>query len=371
MKLMRSPRRLHIDITSQCNLRCYYCCHFSGSGDVSEDLPVTEWLKFFEELRECAVMNVTIGGGEPFYRNDLKEILEGIIRNKMRYDIVSNGTLITKEMAEFLASTKRCDYVQISIDGSTPTIHESCRGSETFYRALEGISNLKESGINTTVRVTIHRHNFHDLENIAKLLLDDLGLPSFSTNSADYFGLCKQNADNVLLTPEERSIAIEVLQKLNKKYNGRITAMAGPLIEGQIWEKMERFHLKGLPELPGGGNLQFCNNIMKEMAIRADGTMSPCSMLNHINLGKINKDRLLDVWQNHPEFKKLRERSSISLRSFQFCQDCVYIKYCNGGCPASAYELVGEENHPSPNICLKRFLEEGGRLPFINLLECD
>ena len=126
-----------------------------------------------------------------------------MVRNKMRYDIASNGTLITKEMAEFLASTKRCDGVQISIDGSTPTSHESCRGSGTFYRALEGISNLKESGINTTVRVTIHKHNLYDLENVAKLLLDDLSLPFFSTNSANYSGLCKHNADNILLTPEE------------------------------------------------------------------------------------------------------------------------------------------------------------------------
>ena len=110
---------------------------------------------------------------------------------------------------------------------------------------------------------------------------------------------------------------------------------------------------------------------MKEMAVRADGTMSPCSILSHINLGKINRDRLLGVWQNHPEFKRLRERSNISLRGFQFCQDCSYIKYCNGGCPASAYELVGEENHPSPDVCLKRFLEAGGRLPPTDISECD
>jgi SynChlorMet cassette radical SAM/SPASM protein ScmE len=371
MKLMRSPRRLTIDITSRCNLRCSYCYHFSGPGDVPEDLPTEEWLRFFEELRECAVMNIAIAGGEPFYREDLKEIIESVVRNKMRYDIASNGTLITKEIAEFLASTKRCDGVQISIDGSTPTIHESCRGSGTFHRALKGISNLKESGITTTVRVTIHKHNLYDLENIAKLLLDDLNLPFFSTNSANYSGLCKKNADHILLTPEERSIAIEVLQKLNRKYNGRIWADAGPLREGQIWQKMESSHLSCLPELPGGGNLAFCNNIMKEMAVRADGTMTPCSQLNHIDLGKINRDSLLNVWQNHLELKRLRERSNILLKDFQFCQDCVYIKFCNGGCPASAYQLVGEENHPSPDLCFKRFLKEGGRLPSTNLSQCD
>ncbi len=368
-QLMKSPRIVHVDITSQCNLRCAYCYHFSGPGDVSEDLSKEEWLEFFEELKECAVMYVSIAGGEPFCREDLKDILEGVVRNKMRYYLASNGTLITEEMAEFIASTKRCDNIQISIDGSTPKTHESCRGSGTFHRALEGMLYLRQRGINTTARVTIHRHNVHDLENIARFLLEDIGLPYITTNSAVYSGLCKQNASQILLTAEERSLAMEVLQRLNRKYEGRIKAMAGPLLESKEWQKVENTRLNGLAELPGRGNLAFCSQLMREIAIRADGIMIPCPQLSHIALGRINRDKLLDTWQNHSEFKRLRERGNISLSNFQFCQGCVYVKYCNGGCPASAYEFMGMENHPSPAACFKRFLETGGRLPSTDALE--
>jgi MoaA/NifB/PqqE/SkfB family radical SAM enzyme len=91
---------------------------------VGQDLSKEEWLQFFEELNRCAVMNVTLQGGEPFCRKDLPELVEGIVRNRMRFNILSNGTLITDEMAAFLASTGRCNGVQVSIDGSVPTTHD-------------------------------------------------------------------------------------------------------------------------------------------------------------------------------------------------------------------------------------------------------
>ena len=102
---------------------------------------------------------------------------------------------------------------------------------------------------------------------------------------------------------------------------------------------------------------------MNQIAVRADGVMTPCIQMSHIELGRINRDNLQEVWQGHPELKRLRERHKIALRDFEFCQGCAYINYCTGNCPALAYTILGKENHPSPDSCLKRFLEAGGRLP--------
>jgi SynChlorMet cassette radical SAM/SPASM protein ScmE len=107
---------------------------------------------------------------------------------------------------------------------------------------------------------------------------------------------------------------------------------------------------------------------MSSIAVRADGVMVPCIQLSHMALGRINRDDLQDVWQRHPELKRLRERRKISLIDFEFCQGCRYINYCTGSCPALAYTNFGDENHPSPDACVKRFLEAGGRLPDENLL---
>ncbi len=369
MRLMKTPKSIDIEITNRCNLRCRYCSHFSSPGDVDRDLPKEEWFRFFEELNRCAVMSVTLSGGEPFFREDLFEIIDGIVRNRMRFSILTNGTLITEDVARFLASTGRCDSVQVSIDGSIPTTHDSFRGEGNFRKAVEGIKHLQGHGVPVTVRVTIHRQNVMELEDIARFLLEEMGLPGFSTNSASYMGLCRKNAEQVQLTPEERSVAMETLLRLNRKYNGRISAAAGPLAEGRRWLMMERARREGKREIPGGGYLTGCGGVMTKIAVRADGVMVPCGQMAHIELGRINRDSLLDVWQGHPELNRIRQRRMVPLSSFDFCRGCEYINYCTGNCPALAYTIIGDEFHPSPDACLRAFLQKGGRLPDERILE--
>ncbi len=363
LEVMKTPRSADLAITNKCNLRCKYCSYFTGPGDVGKDLPTDEWIRFFEELTRCAVLNVTLQGGEPFCREDLRELIKGIVRNRMRFDILSNGTLITDELAGFLSSTGRCDGVQVSIDGSIPMTHDAFRGEGNFLKAIRGLECLKKYDLPVSVRVTIHKKNVRDLDGIARLLLEDIGLDGFSTNSASHMGLCRQNAEMVQLGTEERSLAMETLLKLNKKYGNRISAAAGPLAEARGWLEMEQARREGKEDLPGGGYLSACGGPMQTIAVRADGVMVPCIQMSHMNLGRINKDDLKEIWQNHPELKRLRARHNIPLSDFEYCRGCDYIEYCTGNCPALAYMILGNEAHPSPDACLKRFLEEGGRLP--------
>jgi len=368
MEVMKTPRSVDLSITRHCNLRCKYCSYFTSPGDVKQDLGSEEWIKFFGELNDCAVMDVCLSGGEPFLREDLGDLIQAIVRNRMRFRILSNGTLITDEMASFLASTRRCNGVQVSIDGSIPTTHDACRGEGNFLKAVQGIQHLLRYHLPATVRVTIHKKNVSDLEGIAQFLLEEIGLPQFSTNSASSMGLCRQNAEQVILTPEERSHAMKVLLRLTQKYNGRIGANAGPLAEARSWLEMQRDRREGRGSILGKGFLTGCNGPMSKIAVRADGVIVPCDQVAHMELGRINHDDLKEVWQNHPELNRFRERRNIPLSDFEYCRCCDYVNYCTGNCPALAYALYKEENHPSPEGCLKRFLEAGGELPDERLL---
>lgn len=360
---LRTPRSVDIAITGRCNLRCQYCSHFTSAGDSGPDLATGEWLAFFRELNACAVFDVTLQGGEPFLREDLGEIIAGIVQNKMRFSVLSNGTLITERMAALLASTGRCDGVQVSIDGSTPVTHDVFRGEGTFCRAISGVRQLQKYHVPVSVRVTVHRNNVRDLDEIAGLLLDEIGLPGFSTNAASFMGLCRQNSEMIQLTAEERSLAMESLLRLRRQYEGRISATAGPLAEGIAWLEMERARRLGDERMPARGFLTGCGGPMDKIAVRSDGIMVPCVQLSHIQLGRVNRDDLRTVWRNHPELHRFRERDRIPLSDFEYCRDCDYRDYCTGNCPALAYLILGDANQPSPDACLRRFLEAGGRLP--------
>lgn len=361
--IMCTPRSVDIEITSRCNLRCRYCYFFDNPAVDYRDLPTEEWLRFFEGLGRCGVMNLTLAGGEPFIRKDLTVLIGGIVRNRMRFSILSNGMLIDDEISGFIGSTGRCDYVQVSVDGSDTKAHDACRGEGAFVGAIRGIRTLQHHGVSVAVRVTIHRSNVFDLENIAGLLLEELELPGFSVNAAGYLGSCRSNADDVLITAQERQVAMEALLRLSEKYTGRISAMAGPLAEARQWRRMEEARMQAAPPFPNGGRLTACGCPSNKIAVRADGVIVPCSMLSHIKLGHISRDSLVETWQQSAELNRIRQRHLIQLTDFEFCDACPYISYCTGNCPGLAFAMTGQVDHPSPDACLKRFLEAGGKLP--------
>jgi len=363
MRLMNTPRSMEISITPRCNLRCRYCSHFSSASDVDQDLRLEDWLDFFDELGRNAVMDVTLEGGEPFLRQDLAPILDGIVKNRMRFGILTNGTLIDDAIVHHIETTRRCNQVQVSIDGSRPETHDRFRGEGSFERAIQGIRLLQRHGVPVSVRVTVHKHNVDDLEATARMLLEELGLPGFSTNSASFMGLCRAHADEVRLDTAQRTDAMATLLRLQKRYPGRISAAAGPLAEAVLWMGMTRALREGREAEPGRGFLSGCGGVMSGLAVRPDGAIIPCIQLSHMELGRINRDDIKGIWQDHPALARLRVRTATRLGDFEFCRGCVYIPYCTGGCPATAYTMMHDENHPSPEGCLKRFLEDGGRLP--------
>jgi SynChlorMet cassette radical SAM/SPASM protein ScmE len=361
--VISTPRKLELEFTSRCNLRCRYCYFFSNPAVEYHDLPTAEWLTFFGELGRLGVMDLTLSGGEAIIRPDIRELIQGVVRNRMRFNLLSNGALWDDDLAAFVAGTRRCSHVQISLDGSHPETHDVFRGRGAWEGAVRGIRILQRHDIHVAVRVTIHRHNVDDLEDTARFLLEELGLPRFSTNSAGYLGSCLLHADEVMLDTAKRQQAMETLLRLAERYPGRISAAAGPLAEGRSWPKMERQRRENAPATQRGGRLTACGCTNSKLAVRSDGVIVPCNMLAHMALGRINRDNLQEIWLNHPLLLQMRQRVHIPLSQFELCQGCAYQPYCSGNCPGLAYTHTRQVDAPSPDACLRLFLQDGGRLP--------
>ncbi len=181
------------------------------------DLPTERWLAFFEQLGRLSVMTVCLTGGEAFSRPDLFDLIDGVIANRMRYDLLSNGTLITERvLAQFEVGKRRTrlNSIQVSIDGSCAEIHDKSR-PHSFDRAMRGLRLLKEANFPLTVRVTINRYNINDLVNIAHLLLDEIGLMEFSTNEAYACGSTNRFETGIMLSLSQRQQATRVLMESN------------------------------------------------------------------------------------------------------------------------------------------------------------
>jgi SynChlorMet cassette radical SAM/SPASM protein ScmE len=358
-RIMPTPRQVDIAVTGRCNLSCSYC-FYADEMVARRDLPTERWLTFFEELGELGVMTVCLTGGEAFTRPDFFDLIDGVIANRMRYQILSNGTLISEKiLAQFETGKrrKRLDSIQVSIDGSRAEIHDQSR-PHSFDRSIRGLRLLKEAGFPVTVRVTVNRYNINDLENIAHLLLDDIGLHQFTTNEAYACGATNRFETGIMLTHAQRQQATRILLTLSERYPGRVSANAGPLAFANEEKIIQEAMTAGQSSLPGRGNLCACGGVFNKMAVLHDGGVVPCHNLSTLLLGNILEDDFGQVWRNHPVMRTLRQRGEISLDTVSTCKDCTYRGFCSGGCPGGALFLTGKLNERNPMDCYRILVGE-------------
>lgn len=362
-QVAQSPRKVDIAITGRCNLDCKYC-FYADEMTALHDLPTDRWLSLFEELAHLGVMEVCLTGGEVFTRKDLFTLIDSIIANRMRYRILTNGTLITEKLlAQFDVGKRRLrlDSIQVSVDGSRAEIHDKTRPN-SFERAIRGLRLLVKNNFPVTVRVTINSHNVDDLENIAQLLLDDIGIPSFGTNEVYPCGPIYRTEEQIMLSSAQRTKAMQVLTALSERYNGRISAQAGPLALARHSQIIEDSLAVGEIGIPGRGHLVGCGCPFSTISVLHDGTIVPCHILHMFHLGTIGTDEIQQVWLDNETENRLRTRRAVPLSSLDTCADCPYQGFCTGGCPGIAVAMTGDLNGRDPMSCYRIYKGEDNAL---------
>lgn len=355
----KAPLSVDVAVTGRCNLRCAHC-YYADEMFAKDDLPTAEWLAFFEELRDCGVMRVTLTGGEPFVRSDVWELIESVVRNKMRFSILTNGTLISDDVAHRLTDfRRRLDYVQVSVDGSCPETHDRLRGPGAFARLMAGIAALTKEGLQFSARVTVSRLNVHDLEATLHMLYR-AGLQRFSVNEAYPMGAGHCNHQALEMSIEERRMAFRVMREFDRAHPGVVAgASAGPLVVAELIESVDCARQGGAATMPfPTGALTGCNVMWQKLAVLHDGTYVPCHQLSHMAMGRLGSDSLSDIWLNAPVMAELRERHTVSLEVDPRCAGCAYQQYCTGGCPGVAFAMTGGVNRANPRDCYRAYIGE-------------
>lgn len=166
----RSPwlNSIFLHLTNRCNLACLHCYAGNSLQRHIKDLPVSLVFRMLDELIDHGGTSVTLSGGEPLLHPDIKEILRHA-GTRLDISVLTNGTLIDREWAEFLADIGA--YVQISVDGSCERIHDQIRGKGSFTKTIDGLNYLQMSGLENRINfsTTVMNQNLDDLIRIIAL----------------------------------------------------------------------------------------------------------------------------------------------------------------------------------------------------------
>lgn len=320
-----------INTTHICNLKCGYCFVDEGLRNFEGNIPALKmdrdtqnaFLSFIESYcKSFDRVTLHFYGGEPFLHFDaMKYIAEKAkasngIGAKINFAVTTNGTLIDKNIAEFLDSLKFS--VLVSCDGP-PEIHDKMRltktGKPTSHKVLETIHTLKSyKGIKLGLSAVIHKQN--------RLVTAYRFLKFFSPDfiKAEYIRMGSGHPMD--LDEEDKRKYFEDLKIIA---NDVITQ----LMEGQCPTDY-RFNSRVLQMWRGGiKRKEFCGAGSSVLGIAANGDIFPCTLL----IGE--KDCYLGNVRTGISPRAVRQfKSWHSFTGKPACKECGDRYYCGGGCAA-------------------------------------
>ncbi|MEI6102090.1 MAG: radical SAM protein, partial [Eubacteriales bacterium] len=171
-QLFSSPLLCVWNFTNSCNLACKHC-YQNARHALPDELTLEERLRIVDEMDKNNVSLLAFSGGEPLMSRDFWSVAEYAHKKGMHLSVATNGTLITKEVAERLRDIG-VNYVEISIDSVHPEKHDSFRGGPGHWdKAIAGIKNCVEAGkLEVGLAATITRNNFDELDDLIQLCKD-------------------------------------------------------------------------------------------------------------------------------------------------------------------------------------------------------
>ena len=301
------PVSVNLLITSRCNFRCSMCSFYGveQSGEEKE-LGFEEIKKFIEEISRYKPI-VFLGGGEPFIRKDIYEIIAEIKKQGLKCIVSTNGYLLDIDKLNKL----NIDYLIISLYGPRDIHNKVTQTPDAYQAVIKKIRQLlKSSSVNRIiVSVVLMPENIVHLDGLIAELVS-LGIKTVKIENLNYITFKEYQESPRLkegfdITPctlirenDFKSSDIElfwrIVSKLFKKYKGKL------FLKPNL-SKIEFFNWYS------GKNIKDkCHFIKHSLFISPSGDILPCQFLRNSILGKINQNEIEYIWHSN-RYDNLRQ----------------------------------------------------------------
>ena len=274
-------KKIYVEITNICNLKCKFC------PETSRRLQFMT-IENFEEIvkRICKFTNIIClhVKGEPLLHNNLEDILKTLEKYNLKANITTNGILL-KDKLLIIEKTKAVRQINISLHSSTQNELLSKQYLKDIFESVEKMQNvivsyrlwnlktIKENDINNEIIQEIS--NYYNIENLKEQL-----------SKNEFFKI----RDNIFINQD--------------------TEFIWPNIENKSIIEKGR-----------------CLALKEQIAILVDGTVVPCCLDNNgdIFLGNILEETLEEILSKHKtiEIKKNFENQVITCK---LCKTCGFLQ---------------------------------------------
>lgn len=323
------PRRIVLELTNACNLRCIMCGRDEAKfKNTFFDLANLEKLKSLLNSTEEVTL---FGWGEPTIHPQFINILKYLDNFPVRKYFVTNGTrlnLIIDALFNY-----HVDIMAVSLDGASSKVNDNIRKGGNFDKIVADLKNIvnekKAKKLNypyINFVLTAMKSNFKDIPDMVKLA-HEIGLEEVKVV---YLTVFSEHLINESLYNNQKEVeavfneAIDLAGKLGVK-------IKLPYIQGQD---------------PAAGEYhKNCYVGWRDFFLGSDGFVRPCQS-TAMKLFDFSKYESFEQMWNSDEYKNFRSCANDAKNMPEECKRCYQSSHANWNLKSSFIQ-VGSEFAPT------------------------
>ena len=328
-RLNSYPRRLVLELTNACNLKCVMCGRDEENFiynflDLQHLYKLEYILNYVEEV-------TLFGWGEPTIHPGFKEILAFFDRYPVKKYFVTNGTTLAK-IKEYLFDYK-VDIMAVSLDGATAETNDKIRINSNFDQIISNLKAIVQRKKKESVSfpyinfvVTLMRSNLDELPDMVDLAYD-IGIEEVKAVYLTAFS--EKLKDEILwgCADEIKKVFSETVERGNKLG----IKIKLPYIQGE--------------DVAGDKYHKDCYVGWRDFFIGSDGYIRPCqsTALKMFHISKY--ENFQDAW-NSNELVNFRSIVNDSQKMWEECKRCYQSSHANWNRETSFLQ-VGQKFAPN------------------------
>jgi MoaA/NifB/PqqE/SkfB family radical SAM enzyme len=163
-QILSAPETVHLAVTYQCSENCLDCYSRRHAPFAKHELGTAEVCSIIDDVAESGVFQLAVGGGEPFERKDLCDILSHAACKALVVHLTTGQYVLKNQWYDALKHVKS---LHIGIR-SEALIHEAARITEELCALAEYAAN---AGIGLGANIIITRFAIRNIEKLTEMLL--------------------------------------------------------------------------------------------------------------------------------------------------------------------------------------------------------
>ncbi|MBF0266080.1 MAG: radical SAM protein [Gammaproteobacteria bacterium] len=328
-KLNSYPKRLVLELTNACNLKCVMCGR--DESEFNQTFFDINLLKKFEEIL-ASIEEVTLfGWGEPTMHPKFRDLLQFFDKYPVKKYFVTNGMFLDKFADDIFEN--KVDIIAVSLDGAKSNTNNDIRLKSDFDKIKNNIDKLvamkSQRGLSypyINFVMTLMKGNIKELPEMV-YLAKELGVDEVKAVYLTAFS----HEMSIKTLWEQKDRVREIFDEtiaLGKKYNIKVKL---PHIQGE--------------DPAGNHSHKNCYVPWRDFFIGSDGFVRSCQSTSHKLFHHEAYESFNDMW-NSSEYQDFRNRVNNEEQMNDECRRCYQSSHANWN-KKQSFIQCGEEFAPN------------------------